>query len=68
LMNDEEIELVRQNKNKISKLDTDAKYLFINSDGKLRVGQFSASQVSAGWSFKGTDILRPVAIVKMKKK
>lgn len=68
LMNDEEIELVRQNKNKISKLDTDAKYLFINSDGKLRVGQFSVGQVSPGWSFKSTDILRPVAIVKMKKK
>lgn len=68
LMNDEEIELVRQNRNKISELDKDARYLYINSDGLLRVGKFSVGQISEGFSFNSTDILRPVAIVNMKKK
>ena len=68
LMNGEEIELVRKNRSKISNLDTDAKYLYVNSDGKLRISKLSATQVSSGWSFKSTDILRPVAIVNMKKK
>lgn len=67
LMNAEEIELVFQNRSKISQLNADAKYLFVNSDGLLRTGKFSYGQVSSGFSFKSTDILRPVAIVKMKK-
>lgn len=68
LMNGEEIELVRKNRSKISNLDTDAKYLYVNSDGKLRISKLSATQVTEGFSFASTDILRPVAIVNMKKK
>ena len=68
LMNGEEIELVRKNRSKISNLDTNAKYLYVNSDGKLRISKLSATQVTEGFSFASTDILRPVAIVNMKKK
>lgn len=68
LMNGEEIELVRKNRSKISNLNTDAKYLYVNSDGKLRISKLSATQVTEGFSFASTDILRPVAIVNMKKK
>ncbi|MDE5740586.1 MAG: FimB/Mfa2 family fimbrial subunit [Bacteroidaceae bacterium] len=67
LMTNDEIEIVRKNKSKISQLDTNVRYLYVNSSGVLRVGKFATTQVSEGWTFNSTDILRPVTIVKMKK-
>lgn len=67
LMTRDEIEIVSQNDSKISQLDTNVRYLYVNKTGKLRVGTFGSTSVTEGWTFKSTDILRPVAIVKMKK-
>lgn len=42
-------------------------YLYLNSsDGKVRKTKLTATSLGAGWSFKSTDLLRPVATIKIK--
>ncbi len=45
---------------------SNSKYLYINADNKLRIGEFGSTQVSEGWTFKNEAILRPVTTIKMK--
>lgn len=65
LITKDEIEIVRQKKNKISGIDTNGRYLYTNASGVLRVGTFGSENVTDGWTFKSGDILLAVAIVKL---
>lgn len=64
LMTKSEAEIIRKDHNAPN--ISNSKYLYINADNKLRIGEFGSTQVSEGWTFKNEAILRPVTIIKMK--
>lgn len=66
LMKKDEIEIVRTKSN-IPNLETDGRYLYLNSSGVLRIGKFGSTQITEGFSFQNTDLLRPVTTIKIRK-
>lgn len=64
LMTKAEAEIIRKDHN-VPNI-SNSKYLYINADNKLRIGEFGSTQVSEGWTFKNEAILRPVTTIKMK--
>ena len=64
LMTKTEAEIIRLDNNTPN--ISNNKYLYINADNKLRIGEFGTTQVSEGWTFKNKAILRPVATIKIK--
>ena len=64
LMTKVEAEVIRKDNNVPNKSNN--KYLYINADGKLRIGELGTTQVSEGWTFKNNAVLRPVTIIKIK--
>ena len=64
LMTKDEANIVLQHRTSIPNFDKSGRYLYLNSEGKLRVGTITTT-VSDGWTYKNGDILRPVTLIRI---
>ena len=59
-------EIRKQRSNITPSLQNNIKYLYMNTEtNKLRLGEFSSTKVTDGWTFKNEAILRPVATIRI---
>ena len=63
-MTKDEANIVLQHRTSIPNFDKSGRYLYLNSEGKLRVGTITTT-VSEGWTYKNGDILRPVTLIRI---
>lgn len=66
IMTKEDSKYIANERSKIPTFDSEARYVWINEAGVLRVGKFGLDNIGDGYSFKSTDLLRPVATIKIK--
>lgn len=64
LMTKDEANIVLQHRTSIPNFNKSGRYLYLNSEGKLRVGTITTT-VSDGWTYKNGDILRPVTLIRI---
>ena len=65
-MTKEDSKYIANERSKIPTFDSKARYVWINEAGVLRVGNLGLDNIGDGHSFKSTDLLRPVATIKIK--
>lgn len=66
IMTKEDSKYIANERSKIPTFDSESRYVWINEAGVLRVGRFGLDNIGDGYSFKSTDLLRPVATIKIK--